>query len=100
MTRPPPPLFCAVCGSRIHTYDYKVRNGLPLHDTCFEKPPAGLRVILCVRFDQAEAESASWTKLGRANVRVVREKVRAESTWRWGWIVVADAVAANDLETP
>lgn len=66
-----------------------------------EAPPAGPREILAVLWGQAEAQGAADYEAGRVfggpsggartNVRVAREKIRAESTWRWGWVVVADA---------
>lgn len=65
------------------------------------EPPPGPREILAVFWDRAEARGAADFEAGRvfggppggarANVRVVHEKVRAETTWRWGWVVVADA---------
>jgi hypothetical protein len=90
--------FCARCGARIQGFDYAVRNGLPVHDECAgpaaaKEEPQGPREILAVTFEGQEYADAL-LKQARAlarNVRVVREKIRAEQTWRWGWVVVADA---------
>jgi hypothetical protein len=65
------------------------------------EPLPGPREILAVLWGPAEAQGAADFEAGRVfggpkggartNVRVVHEKIRAESTWRWGWVVVADA---------
>lgn len=88
---------CARCGGRIVGYDYRVRNGLPVHDGCDDAQEAGPgpRVILAITFDGEEyakalADSLA-TKERRQNVRVARQKIYAERTWRWGHAIVADA---------
>lgn len=70
-----------------------------------DDPKAAPREILAVFWDSSIAKGAADYEAGRVfggpnprrtNVRVVHEKIRAEATWRWGWVVVADAVKAND----
>jgi hypothetical protein len=65
------------------------------------EPLPGPREILAVLWGPAEAQGAADFEAARVfggplggartNVRVVHEKIRAESTWRWGWVVVVDA---------
>ena len=56
------------------------------------------RRIIFVTLDAREAieffERA--TQHGRhRNVKQHHEKIRSESTWRWGWVIVADAEVSS-----